>query len=309
MPLRLPPLAALRLFEAAARHQSFKFAAEELNLTASAVSHGVSSLESALGVKLFKRSANRGVSLTPAGRHYLPYVSEALSMIAVGTQRLPGRRTDRRVAVSVAPTFALRWLLPRLPAFARLHPGIRLTLDTSHRQILFPLDGFDLAIRMGSGEWPGVESQLLFTERLQPVAEPGYLAARMKNGALDWSRVTFLHVASIENDWNAWLQGAGGEVPLHEGIQCDTIQLALAAAAQGLGVAMGHFPLADEDVVAGRLVPALPTVVPVTTGYWLVGTSGEETRTEVRSFRRWVLEEAAKAAAPPDAPPALLKIA
>ena len=305
MPLRLPPLASLRLFEAAARHQSFKFAAEELNLTASAVSHGVSSLESALGVKLFKRSANRGVSLTPAGRHYLPYVSEALSMIAVGTQRLPGRRTDRRVAVSVAPTFALRWLMPRLPAFTRLHPGIRITLDTSHRQILFPLDGFDVAIRMGSGEWPGVESHALFAERLVPVAAPAYLASRSVGGTLDWSRTTLLHVTSIGNNWNAWLEQAGLDLPLGQGFQFDTIELALAAAAQGLGVAMGHLPLARDDLESGRLVAVSPVVAAGST-YWLVGTSGEETRTEVRAFRRWVLEEAAKDAAPPAAPPARL---
>src|SRR5262245_65929460 len=136
MPIPIPPLSSLRLFEAAARHESFRKAAEELGLTASAVSHGVDSLEKWLGVELFRRRP-RGVTLTPAGRHLLPYVSEGLSMIALGAQRLPGRRAERRVILSVAPTFAQLFLVPRLPRFRALHPGIRLSIDTSHRQALF----------------------------------------------------------------------------------------------------------------------------------------------------------------------------
>src|SRR5256885_7191014 len=123
MPIPLPPLASLRLFEAAARHESFRKAAEELGLTASAVSHGIDSLEKWLGIELFRRRP-RGVTLTPAGRHLLPYVSEGLSMIALGAQRLPGRQTERRVTISVAPPFSQSFLVHRPTRFSALPPRV-----------------------------------------------------------------------------------------------------------------------------------------------------------------------------------------
>src|SRR5581483_4300883 len=132
MALRLPPLSALRLFEAAGRHASFKLAAAELHITPSAVSHGIVALERWLGIELFERGP-RGLALTEAGRDYLPYVSEALTMIATGTQRLPSKRADRKIVVSSAPTFAARVLLPNLPRFRARHPEISVAIDSSHR--------------------------------------------------------------------------------------------------------------------------------------------------------------------------------
>ena len=215
MPIPIPPLPPLRLFEAAARHESFTKAADELGLTASAVSHGIDSLEKWLGVELFQRRP-RGVTLTPAGHHLLPYVSEALAMVALGVQRMPGRKGERRVVLSVAPTFAQRFLVPRLPRFRTLHPGIRLAIDTSHRQALFPMEGVDLSIRMGRGAWPGVKSDLLFREQLVPVATPAYLESVRRDGAINWPKVTFLRVSSLENDWTAWIEGAGAQIEIAE---------------------------------------------------------------------------------------------
>jgi LysR family transcriptional regulator, glycine cleavage system transcriptional activator len=291
MPIPFPPLPSLRLFEAAARHESFRKAAEELGLTASAVSHGVDSLEKWLGVELFRRRP-RGVTLTPAGRHLLPYVSEGLSMIALGAQRLPGRRAERRVVLSVAPTFAQRFLVPRLPRFRALHPGIRLSIDTSNRQALFPMEGVDLSIRMGKGVWPGVKSDLLFRERLIPVASPSYLASVSRNGAIDWPKVTYLRVSTIEYDWNAWVEGTGSQIEIADDLQFDTTMLASEAAAAGAGIAVGRMPLVSPDLQSGRLVKADERIVDIETGYWLVGPTGQETRTAIRSFRNWVLDEA-----------------
>jgi len=291
MPIRLPPLPPLRLFEAAARHESFRKAAEELGLTASAVSHGVDSLEQWLGVELFRRRP-RGVTLTPAGRAFLPYVSEGLSMIAVGAQRLPGRKSERRIALSVAPTIAQRFLVPRLHRFRSLHPGVRLAIDTSHRQMLFPLDGVDLAIRLGKGAWPGVKSDLLFREQLVPVASPAYVASVRRNSSIDWSAVTFLRVSSIENDWSAWIEGAGARVEIADDMHFDTMQLAMDAASAGMGVAMGHLPLVASDLQEGRLVKADERTVAIDSGYWVVGPMGNETRPAIRSFRKWVVDEA-----------------
>ena len=291
MPIQIPPLPSLRLFEAAARHESFRKAAEDLGLTASAVSHGVDSLEKWLGVDLFRRRP-RGVTLTPAGRHLLPYVSEGLSMIALGTQRLPGRRAERRVGLSVAPTFAQLFLVPRLPRFRTLHPGIRLSIDTSHRQALFPMEGVDLSIRMGKGAWPGVKSDLLFRERLVPVASPSYLASVTRNGAIDWPKVTYLRVSTVEYDWNAWIEGAGAQIEIADDLQFDTTMLASEAAAAGAGVVLGRMPLVTPDLKTRRLVKADERIVDIDTGYWLVGPTGQETRPAIRSFRNWVLDEA-----------------
>jgi LysR family transcriptional regulator, glycine cleavage system transcriptional activator len=290
MPIPIPPLPPLRLFEAAARHESFRKAAEELGLTASAVSHGIDSLEKWLGIELFRRRP-RGVTLTPAGRHLLPYVSEGLSMIALGAQRLPGRRTERRIALSVAPTFAQRFLVHRLPRFRALHPGIRLSIDTSHRQALFPMEGVDLSIRMGKGAWPGVKSELLFRERLMPVASPAYMASVQRDGVVDWPKVTFLRVSSLENDWNAWIEGTGLRLDIGEDLHFDTVALAMEAAISGIGIAIGRLPLVTAELHAGRLVKVDARVVDIETGYWLVGPDGQETRPAIRAFRKWLLEE------------------
>jgi LysR family transcriptional regulator, glycine cleavage system transcriptional activator len=291
MPIPLPPLPPLRLFEAAARHESFRLAAEELGLTASAVSHGIDSLEKWLGVELFRRRP-RGVTLTPAGRHLLPYVSEGLSMIALGAQRLPGRRAERRVVLSVAPTFAQRFLVPRLAKFRALHPGIRVSIDTSHRQALFPMEGVDLSIRMGKGVWPGVKSDLMFRERLVPVASPAYLASLSRNGQIEWSKATFLRMSSLEYDWNAWIEGSGEKIEIVDDLNFDTTMLASEAASAGLGIAIGRIPLVLSDLKAGALIMADARIVDIETGYWLVGPSGQETRPAIQSFRKWLLEEA-----------------
>lgn len=186
MPLRLPPLPALRFFEAAGRHQSFKLAAAELNVTPSAISHGIVGLEQALGVELFVREP-RGLSLTPAGADYLSYVSEAFSLIAIGTQRLPDNRANRTIALSCAPTLASRWLLPRLPGFRARWPNANVTVDTSHRQVGFPVDGFDFAIRMSRAPVAGTAWTRLFGERLVPVCSPAYRNWLSKPQLWDWA--------------------------------------------------------------------------------------------------------------------------
>jgi DNA-binding transcriptional LysR family regulator len=213
-------------------------------------------------------------------------------MVALGVQRLPGRRGERRVVLSVAPTFAQRFLVPRLPRFRTLHPGIRLAIDTSHRQALFPMEGVDLSIRMGKGAWPGVKSDLLFREQLVPVATSDYLASVRRDGAINWAKVTFLRVSSLELDWGAWIEGAGAQIEIGEDLHFDTVSLATDAAASGMGIAIGRAPLISPDLAAGRLVKADTRVIDIETGYWLVGPDGQETRPAIRSFRRWVLEEA-----------------
>lgn len=294
MPYRLPPLNTLRLFEAAGRHLSFKIAAEELHLTPSAVSHGIQSLEDWLGVPLFQRS-HRGLSLTPAGAAYLPDVRRALDALASASAALPGRAPDGRLSVSVAPSFGLRWLIPNLPDFNARHPGIAVSVDTAQRQVEFPRDGIDLAIRMGRGDWPGLDAVCLVREQLVPVAAPS-LAAAIRTPR-DLSRQTLLHVANVADDWESWCDLAG--VILDErdsGPRFDNIQMALEAAAQGLGIAIGRLPVIDADLAAGRLVAVLPPPRSCTTGYWLVTMPESLVRPEVAAFRAWISDRLGAAA-------------
>lgn len=301
MPLRLPPLSSLRFFEAAGRHLSFKLAAAELNVTPSAVSHGIVGLEQALGVALFMREPRR-LSLTPEGADYLPYVAEALSLIAIGTQRLPHHRGRRAIAVSCAPTFASRWLLPRLHRFGERWPTIGVTVDTSRRQVGFPVDGFDFAIRMSRATAAGAAWTRLFGERLVPVCSPAYrqrLAG--EGGVVDLRRAALIHVIPASEDWQAWLERTGTEgADLAGGLRVDTIQMAFEAAAAGLGVAIGRRPLVGQDLAAGTLVEAGLPEIEAETAYWLVGAEGAERRPDLLGFRRWLLGEieASEPAAP-----------
>jgi DNA-binding transcriptional LysR family regulator len=293
MPLRLPPLSSLRFFEAAGRHRSFKLAAAELNVTPSAVSHGIVGLEQALGVELFVREP-RGLSLTPEGADYLPYVSEALSLIAIGTERLPNGRTNRTIAVSCAPTLASRWLLPRLCNFHRQRPNISVTVDTSQRQVGFPVDGFDFAIRMSRAPVAGAAWTRLFGERLVPVCSPAYRERLVDDdGNVDLRRAVLIHLITASEDWEAWLAGRGIDgIELTGGLRFDTIQLAFDAAGMGLGVALGRRPLVDRDLAAKTLVELYPDAVATETAYWLVSSGSADHRPDLLGFKRWLLKEA-----------------
>lgn len=296
MPLRLPPLSTLRFFEAAARLNSFKLAAAELNVTPSAVSHGIVALEQSLGVDLFVREP-RGLSLTPEGELYLPYVAEAFSLIAIGTQRLPDRRAHRTIAVSCAPTLASRWLLPALAGFHARWPNLGVSVDTSQRQVAFPVDGFDFAVRLSRGPVSGAGWTRLFGERLVPVCSPACLdTLRGDDGRVDLRCATLIHVDTASEDWSAWLDAA--DPPLREGIvtagglRFDTIQLAFEAAAMGLGVAIGRRPLVDGDLAAHVLVEASDRFATAQTAYWLLGAEGADERPDLAMFRQWLLDEA-----------------
>src|SRR5690606_6819687 len=292
-----PPLPALRLFEAAGRLCSFKLAAAELSLTPSAVSHGIVSLERALGVDLFVRGP-RGLDLTPEGADYLLYVSEALSLIAAGTQRLPAGRGARGIHISCAPTLASRWLLPRLAAFRARWPDVAITLDTSPRQVGFPADGFDFAIRMSRGDVSAGNWMRLFGEQLVPVCGPAYRdrLSREQGGGIDLAAAALIHVDPAGEDWQAWFDGMGERAPgdgaMAGGLHVDTIELAFQAAAQGLGVALGRRPLVDPDLDAGVLVALDLPPLQAQTAYWLVSSDAVQRRTELLAFRDWLLGQA-----------------
>lgn len=291
MAYRLPPMSTLRIFEAAARHRSFRTAADELLLTPSGVSRSVQVLEDWLGTPLFTRG-NRSISLTEAGTAYLPHVRAALDTLARGTEAVPGRGARGELSISAALTFGLRWLMPRLRRFKARHPGITITLDTSLYQVEFPRAGIDLAIRMGTGPWPGLEALRLVTESLVPVCAPS-LAPSIRSTA-DLASATLLHVTQVKQDWAFWAEALGiGGLDTASGLRFDTVQYALEAAGAGLGVALGRRPLVDRDLASGALVEVLGPAVPASTSYWLVCTPASLARSDVRAFRDWIGAELA----------------
>lgn len=293
MALRLPPLSTLRLFEAAGRLQSFKLASVELAVTPSAISKGVQSLEEWLGVPLFVRGTKR-LTLTEAGEAYLPSIRQALALLATASERVPGRPARRGLSLSVAPAFGSRLLLPRLAGFRRLHTDISIAIDTNHRQVDFPNDGVDLAIRMGTGNWPDLEATLLLSEELVPVCSPDFLKslARIADPVARLRAAPLIHLTSASDDWAAWVRGSGlGAIDAQRSLTVDTIDMALDAACRGLGVTIGRLPFARAELDAGKLVRFCDPVVVAKTGYWFVGLPDTMKRPEVIAFRRWLLSE------------------
>jgi len=293
MAFRLPPLSSLRVFEAAARHNSFRKAAEELNLTASAISHGVQSLENWLGAELFYRES-RGLRLTKAGEIYARMVNQALSVLAKATEQLPGRAATGTLSVSSAPSFANKILLPRLERFIAQFPNVRVTIDTSHRPVDLTLDDVDVAIRISPIEKPSPNWTLLAAETLIPVCSPGLkrqLDSFSKTNPI--LRAPLIHVTSVSVDWHQWFRASGIEPPssIESGLRVDTIQMAFDAAKRSLGVVLGRTPLIDEDIAGGRLVPLVDKTIPSGNGYWLVASQTDFQKPEVKSFKRWLLSE------------------
>lgn len=283
---RLPPLNALCQFEAAGRHLSFRHAAEELHVTPSAVSHGVQALEDWLGVELFVRQ-HRGLSLTADGALYLPRIQEILNQLARASKDLPGHNGAQRLSVSVAPSFAKRWLVPNLAEFHQAHPNIEVSLDTSHRLVSFPQDGVDMAIRIGNGDWSGVSVDCLFMECLVPVCVPE-VAAHIQT-VDDLQRQNLLHVSNAGADWAAWAKAVDAcDLDVERGFRFDTVDMAISAAMQGLGVAMGRLPLVQEELNDGRLVTVLGEPQPCNSGYWLICADKAADSPEIGLFRDWL---------------------
>lgn len=285
---RLPPLNSLRLFEASARLLSFKNAAEELLLTPSAVSHGIQTLEEWLGMPLFLRTT-KGLVLSEAGNAYIPIVRQALELLASGSASIASKQSIGQLAISMAPTFAAKWLLPRLHRFRDRYPDIRVVIDTSHERTELSDGGADLAIRMGRGNWQGIIADKLLSEEMIPVCSPA-IFNRVRS-LKDIEQSPLIHVTTVSEDWATWATSTGRAVPdPAKGLQFDTIQMAFEAACQGLGVAIGRKPLVNSELASGTLVEVWETVES-NTAYWLVGSEHRADDPRIIAFRSWILEE------------------
>jgi LysR family glycine cleavage system transcriptional activator len=286
----LPSLNGLRAFEAAARHGSFARAAVELNLTKSAVSHRICRLEEELGLRLFTRAP---LALTADGAAYLPDVGAAFANLRAATDELLPPRRGSVVMVSATPTLAAKWLVPRLASFRAEHPGIEVRIATSMRLVDFAREGIDMAIRYGRGVWPGLRTdRLILSDDFSPVCSPvllrGPVPLRMP---ADLGSHTLLYVDHERYEWQLWLDAAGaGHVAMRQGLTFDVAYMALQAAIDGVGVALGYRPYVEADIVAGRLVAPFDMSLPSASGFdaYLVYPDATARTPELSVFREWL---------------------
>lgn len=292
---RMPPLNALRAFEAVARLGSMRDAARELGVTPGAVSQQVALLEHRIGVVLFRR-LNRALELTEAGRVYLPPVRSAFRQIAEATRRVATISRAPALTLSAPPAFAAIWLVPRLGAFRSRHPTIDLHLTTGRLLTDFDEGVTDIAIRHGSGHWKGLRADRIMPAPLIPVCSSVLLHGRSRpQRAEDVARLPLLHDGQRQN-WPSWFQAHGVEpVPpeAFRGAEFDDQMLLIRAAASGQGVALVTEVLAQPELAAHLLVRVIDVAWPRDNAYWLVCPRTEAEEPKIAAFRDWVLAEGA----------------
>lgn len=293
MPRRLPPLNALKAFEAAARHESFTRAAEELSVTQGAVSHQVKALETQLGLKLFTRERQRLV-ITEAGRDYLIVVRDAFDRIAMGTERLLQRQTAGALTVTTSPDFAAKWLVHRLGLFAEAHPDIDLRVSATMHHVDFANEDVDIAVRHGDGDWPSLDVTRLCPEKLFPVLSPKLLKSNKRiKSPRDILKFPLIHIGD-RRDWTSWLEAVGVEgVAISQGPILNRASMAIDAAVDGQGIVLARATLASWDLLNGRLVMPLAASLKLQKTYWLVCTKAASKLPKVLTFRNWLMREVA----------------
>lgn len=292
MPRRLPPLNALKAFEAAARSESFTKAAEELNVTQGAVSHQVKALEATLGIKLFNRERQRLV-ITEAGREYLAVIRDALDRIAAGTDRLVQRQNSGALTVSTSPDFAAKWLVHRLGRFAESHPDIDLRVSATLHHVDFAREDVDLAVRHGDGHWPGLDVVRLCSEQLFPVCSPKFMTGRNRiTRASDLLKFPLLRLDDWKT-WMSWFEAAGVADPAPHGPVFNRASMLIDAAVDGQGIALARTALAAWDLINGRLVKPIDVSLKLSNTYWIVCPKVTSSVPKIATFRNWLLAEAA----------------
>lgn len=290
----LPPLTALRAFEMTARERSVRRAAEALNVTPSAVSHQLRSLENALGVTLLHH-VNRQLVLTEAGQLLLPGLQDGFARIEAALATLHARGRTGTLTVSMLSTFAVQWFIPRLPRFQKRHPEVEVHMSTGMRYVDLLREGIDAAIRYGDGRWPGLRSDRLMGETMLPVCSP----ALLQDGAplarpTDLARHTLLQSEARPDDWRHWFAGAGAPdlQPAHSMV-FETTAFALEAALTGAGVAIAAREVVAEALALGRLVAPFGAIYLRPGAYWLVCAEARATEPKIAALREWLLSEVA----------------
>ena len=292
----LPPLNALRAFEVAARHLSFKRAADELNVTPAAISHQVKALEEWLGTPLFHR-LTRALRLTEAGQEALPTLTQGFGTLVEAIGQMQANADSKVLTVSVSPSFGTMWLVPKLDRFRARHPDIEIRIDGTDRLVNIAQGDADVAVRYGAGDYKGVRVDLLFTQRNTPVCSPvlleGDFPLREPNDLRDH---TLLHVDWKDADasWRMWLMAAGVEgINAARGPHFTQEGMAVQAALDGQGVALIGDKLVEDHLTTGALVcPFAPDMsTPLTFSHYLLSPMGVAAQPKVTAFREWLIEE------------------
>ncbi|MDX5392289.1 MAG: transcriptional regulator GcvA [Caulobacteraceae bacterium] len=294
---RLPPLNALRAFEAAARHLNFSRAADELAVTPGAVSQQIQNLEDYVGAALFKRTP-KGLLLTDAAQTALPALREAFDRLAEAASLLTAAVDGRRLTLTAAPSFAAKWLVPRLGDFEEAHPQVDVWLSAGMEVVDLAAGEVDVAIRYGAGRYPGLEVMPLMSETVLPVASPDLLARIPLNDPADLKNHILLHDGSPEldascPDWAMWLAARGlRNVDGSRGPRFNQSSLVIEAAVNGRGVALAKRTLAQADLEAGRLVAPLQIATAVDFAYYLVHPKAKGRLPQVKAFVAWIKAQA-----------------
>jgi LysR family glycine cleavage system transcriptional activator len=286
---RLPPLNALRAFEASARQLSFTKAAEELFVTQAAISHQIKSLEEHLGIKLFMRK-NRALLLTEEGQSYYLDIKDIFNSLKEATERLLARGAKGAITVSLQPSFAIQWLVPRLNAFNALHPDIDVRIKAVDQPDNSLTEDVDVAIYYGRGRWSNVHADKMYTEYLIPVCSPLVLSGKKPLATLDdLSHHTLLHDTS-RRDWKRWFNAVGLKgMNVNHGPIFSHSSMVLQAAIHGQGIALAHSTLAKPDIDSGRLICPFNDVLISKNGYYFVCRESQLEIGKIAAFRDWVL--------------------
>ena len=292
MSRRLPPLNALRSFEAAARHLSFTRAADELNVTQAAVSHQVKALEERLGIQFFKRRG-RTLILTEEAQRYLPAVRDAFDRLATATDQLLATNNQSTLTVSLLASFAAQWLVPRIAGFRDHHPDIDIRLHAVDALVDFARDDVDVAIRYGRGTWPGLRIDKLRDENVFPVCSPALLSGPQPlTQPSDLANHSLLHEAAVPIDWRTWLAAAGvPQIDSSRGTQFSHSYMVVQAAVNSQGVALGRTPLVDAELADGKLVKPFDMSMPGDHAHYIVCPVATAEQPKIVAFREWLLAE------------------
>ena len=299
---RLPSLDTLRAFESAARHLNFTKAANELHVTQSALSQRIGALEAELGFALFTRRG-RQMQLTQKGDAIAAAMGRAMSEITRTFAGLEEVEAARTLVISVLPSFAARWLMPRMMRFHAAHPDIDVQVNAEGRLVDLTTSEADLAVRFGTGRYPGHHVDFVMDDYVLPVARPDLIAAQKADrGKLDsagLARLPLIYDSAVERDasgtdWRSWFEHAGvANPPRATGLRFSQADLMLQAAAQGQGIALARYSLVHDDLVAARLAPVLKdAMLRARYDYYLVCLPEKVDRAAVTAFRTWLVAEA-----------------
>ena len=289
MSRRLPPLNALKAFEAAARHLSFTKAAEELFVTQAAISHQIKALEENLSMKMFRRK-NRTLLLTEEGQSYFLDIKDIFSSLSQATEKLLSRTASGTLTVASQPSFAIQWLVPRLAQFSELHPEIDVRIKAIDLDKGFLNDDVDIAIYYGRGLWPGINAEKLRDEYLIPVCSPSLLTGdKPLNKPSDLAKHTLLHDLS-RKDWKNWCRQTGVvSLNVNHGPIFSLSSLVMQAAIYGQGVALGYSVFARPEIEAGRLVCPFDEFLMSKDAYYIVSEESQSELGKIKAFRQWML--------------------